>query len=92
MSEDAPLVNMHIPFQVTADVLAVALAHSTNSNEELVAIVKGIDEESQDWGFALELADWLLGTLGEYADEVDNAMLGDALDVVRDQLRRSQSA
>ena len=92
MTEEVEPLSMHVPLEVTADVIAVALAHGGNSNEQLVAVVKGIDEESHDWGFALELADWLLGTLTEYADEVDNAMLADALDVVRNQLLRSKSA
>lgn len=90
--EVAELVNMTIPVEVTADVIAVALAHGANSNEQLVAIVKGIDEESHDWGFALELADWLITTLTEYADEVDNEPLADTLGAVRDQLLRSRSA
>lgn len=74
-----PSVSLTVPIVVDGDVLAVSLANSNNTYEQLSALIQDIDSEVGDWDFTKQVAKHFATVLLEFATESDDGDLLEAL-------------
>lgn len=79
-AEDVPdTINLMVPVEVSGDVLAVSLANSNNTYEQLVNLIHDLDQEVGDWSFTRMLLEHFATVYLELATEDDNADLLEVL-------------
>lgn len=82
-------VKIMVPVLVDSDELAVSLAKSGNSHEQLLRLIQDVDTEVADWDFTQMVAGLFVDLLHEYAIEEDDGDLLEAIERLQQVLSKS---